>query len=124
MNNSLPVEKRMMRAVVTDEHGTVLVDKARSGGSNNIAELWAVAEAFGWAKANGVGELELFTDSQNNFAWVEGRFGSKLNDRDAADFLYQIIKKFREKHGIKLEMKRVPREQNVAGIFIEQTYGI
>ncbi len=38
--------KRRMRIVVADETGIPLVEKTLQGGSNNIAELWAVAEAL------------------------------------------------------------------------------
>ena len=110
--------KRTIRAVVTDENGTMLVDKVLKGGSNNIAELWAVAEALKFAKECGIEELELFTDSKNNFAWIEGRIGNGLNDRKAVLKLVAAINHFRSY--VKLKLFWIPREVNLAGIYIEK----
>jgi ribonuclease HI len=48
-NEQLDAPQRNMRAVACDASGTNLVDLTRSGGSNNIAELWAVELALQWA---------------------------------------------------------------------------
>ena len=45
-NNQGPMDKRSMRAGVVDETGSVLIDKTMNGGSNNIAEVWAIAEGL------------------------------------------------------------------------------
>ena len=80
-----------MLIVVTDEIGTLRVRKTTKGGSSNIAELWAVAEAMLHAKKEHVSEIEVFTDSQNNLAWLKGNIGKKLNDRNAVMNLLTAI---------------------------------
>ena len=77
-NEQLDASQRVMRAVVSGANGTILVHLTRSGGSNNIAELWAVALALRWAKDNGHTAVEIRTDSTNTLAWVEGRIGRKM----------------------------------------------
>ena len=118
-DNSEPDPKRRtIRAVVTDENGILLVDKTLTGGSSNIAELWAVAEALAFAKSCGIPALDLFTNSQNNLAWIEGRVGKKLNDRTAVWKLIAAITNFRE--SVRLTVTWIPREQNVAGHYIDR----
>ncbi len=109
--------KRTIRAVVTDETGKKLVDKLLKGGSNNIAELWAVAEALKFAKECGITELDLHTDSRNNLAWIDGRIGKNLNDRNAVLKLMLAINTFRQ--NVKLNLTWIPRKNNVAGVYIE-----
>ena len=121
-NDQLDVSKREMIAVVTDATGAVLVEKWQHGGSNNIAELWAVQEALRWAVENGCDALEVRTDSKNNFAWVAGRIGKKLNDRNAVLGLYQTITRLRE--DFHLDLVWVPRESNLAGHYIEAKVGL
>ena len=45
-NDQPDLSKRKMVAVVSDEHGTVLIEKHEHGGSNNIAELIAVKKTW------------------------------------------------------------------------------
>src|SRR5260370_14436955 len=83
-NEQRELSKRNMIAAVTDEHGTILIDKHQEGGSNNIAELLAVKEALEWCVAKKICDVEIRTDSTNNLAWVLGKkVGKKINDRDA-----------------------------------------
>jgi hypothetical protein len=83
-NQFRDISIRKMIAVVTNESGIVLVEKHQEGGSNNIAELLAVKEAMLWATAHDYGNVEIRTDSRNNFAWVFGRKVRKaINDRAA-----------------------------------------
>jgi ribonuclease HI len=82
-NDQHDVSKRRMIAVVSDRTGAVLVERWQNGGSNNIAELWAVNEALKRAKDHEWNAVEVRTDSRNNFAWSAGRIGKKLNDRRA-----------------------------------------
>ena len=120
-NDQLDVSKREMIAVVTDSTGAVLVERFQHGGSNNIAELLAVKEALAWAKDHGWDAVEIRTDSRNNFAWVDGRIGKKLNDRHAVLDLYQTIRRLREH--VRMELVWVPREENLAGHYIEEKAG-
>jgi ribonuclease HI len=116
-NNEPDPKKRIVRVVVTDETGSVLVDKTLTGGSSNIAELRAVAEALAFAKSGGVPDLDVYTDSRNNLAWINGRVGKKLNDRTAVLNLIAAIMNFCET--IRLTLTWIPREQNLAGHYIE-----
>ena len=115
--------KRVMRVLVTDENGTVLVDKRKRGGSNNVAELWAVTEALLYVKNCGLPAdqkiADVFMDSTNNFAWIEGRVGDNINDEKSVSQLLTAIQGLRKK--VKLKLTWVPRKQNVAGIVLERT---
>ena len=118
--NSGPVEKRIIRCVVTDESGIVLVDKTSRGGSNNIAELWALCEALEFAKScQNVSSLEIFTDSKNNIAWFNGRIGKKLNDRQMVLTLYGLVCKLCLE--VPTTVTWLPRHNNLAGLHIEQS---
>lgn len=119
-NANPDLSKRIMIVAVSDEAGNVLVDKTQEGGSNNIAELLAVKEALMWCVTHNVDDLELRTDSMNNLAWVDGRIGKKLNDRNAVLVIKSAIDALRL--SVKLEMVWVPRENNKAGHFIEEKY--
>ncbi len=107
-----------MLIVVTDETGAVLVENTKLGGSSNVAELWAAAEAMLWAKESQVAELEVFTDSRNNLAWLKGNIGKKLNDRNAVMDLLTAIENL--KKYVNMSVSWIPREENVAGIFLEE----
>lgn len=111
-----------MVAVVTDSTSAVLVEKWQRGGSNNIAELWAVQEALTWATEKGHETVQVYTDSRNNFAWVNGKIGKKLNDRAAVLGLYHRINELRKR--VEVELVWVPRQDNVAGWYIERTVGL
>lgn len=117
-DNFRNIKDRTMLIVVTDENGTVLVENTKLGGSSNVAELWAVAEAMLWAKESRVAELEVFTDSRNNLAWLKGNVGKKLNDRNAVMDLLTAIENL--KQYVNMSVSWVSREENVAGIFIEE----
>ena len=120
-NEQLDPSKRKMVAVVSDEHGTVLIDKHVEGGSNNIAELLAVKEALSWCIANKIGDVEIRTDSRNNLSWVLGKkVGKKINDRNAVIVLKTSIDACRSQ--LSLFLRWIPREQNLAGHYIEKKY--
>jgi len=110
-----------MIAAVSDERGIILIDKHQEGGSNNIAELLAVKEALVWCIANKITDVEIRTDSRNNLAWVFGKkVGKKINDRDAVLALKTSIDVCRSM--LSLSLKWIPRERNLAGLYIEQKY--
>jgi ribonuclease HI len=115
--------KRVMRIVVTDENGTVLVDKTKTGGSNNVAELWAVTEALLYVKnCESPADqkiADVFTDSTNTLAWIDGRVGDNINDKTAVSHLLTAVYRLRGK--VKLKLTWIPRKQNVAGIYMERT---
>ncbi len=120
-NDHRDLSKRNMIAAVTDERGTILIDRHQEGGSNNIAELLAVKEALVWCVANKIGDVEIRTDSTNNLAWVLGKkVGKKINDRDAVLALKTSIDACRSR--LNLSLKWIPREQNLAGHYVEKKY--
>jgi ribonuclease HI len=120
-NEQRDLSKRNMIAAVTDEHGTILIDRHQEGGSNNIAELLAIKEALEWCVANKIGDVEIRTDSTNNLAWVLGKkVGKKINDRDAVLALKTSIDACRSQ--LNLSLKWIPREHNLAGHYVEQKY--
>lgn len=126
-NGQLDMSKRRMVAVVTDEQGVVLNERQQAGGSNNIAELIAVRDAIWWAREHekvSVGDtLEIRTDSQNTVAWVfSKKVGKKLNDKATVEALRAEINILRS--GLELKLVWIPRDDNVAGHYIEATYGV
>lgn len=121
-NNQLDASKREMIAVVSDSNGNVLSETHLHGGSNNIAELLAVKEALVWATEQGYEAVEIRTDSRNNLAWVAGRIGNKLNDRGAVLDLYESINRLREQ--VQVDLLWIPRDENLAGQYIEAKYGL
>jgi len=120
-NEQRDCSKRKMVAVVSDDQRHILIDKHQEGGSNNIAELLAVKEALLWCIANKIGDVEIRTDSRNSLAWVLGKkVGKKLNDRDAVLNLKAAIDACRSK--VNLTLTWIPREQNLAGHYIQHKY--
>ena len=122
-NSQEDLTQRAMRAVVTDENGAMLVDKYKEGGSNNIAELWAVLEALQWAEKEGIEKVQIITDSRNNISWAtKFKFGKGVNDPRQTQQLMDSIFKLRDK--VKYEMVWVGRDHNLAGQYIESIYGL
>jgi ribonuclease HI len=122
-NGQLELTKRRMVAVVSDEAGSVVVVRERDGGSNNIAELWAVAEALEWAAERKIPVVEIRTDSRNNFSWTFGRkLGKDINDRAAVEALQSRVTSARRL--VVFRLVWVPREENLAGHYIERHYGL
>ncbi len=120
-NNQREASQREMIAIVSDINGEILSYTRRQGGSNNIAELLAVKEALVWATGHGYEQIDIRSDSRTALAWVAGRIGNGLNDRDAVLELYQTINTLREK--IHVDLVWVPRAENLAGQYIESRYG-
>lgn len=125
-NGQLDLTKRRMVAVVTDHEGLVLRKMSSNGGSNNIAELWAVKLALDVAAERGETYVEVRTDSRNNLSWAIGRasyVGKGVNDRALVLRIKAEIDRLRERvPGMNLVW--VPREANLAGHYIEQTQGV
>lgn len=123
-NNQPDMTKRRMIAAVTDSEGQILMeDQILGRGSNNIAELWAVMLALTWCVRCDVRMVRIYTDSRNNLSWVFGRkVGQSINDRETVLKLKAQINDLRCEGGIVLELFWVPREQNLAGHYIEAKY--
>ena len=120
--NQKDYSKRLMIAVVTDENGTVLIEKTEQSGSNNIAEIWACYEALLWCKENKIDGVLLLTDSKNAKTWIDGGQCSKhVNDPEKTQDLIDKICQLRSEFHFGLAW--IPREQNLAGQYIENKYG-
>lgn len=117
-NEQRDASQRIMRAVVSDGRGTILVSVTQPGGSNNIAELWAVELALQWAKDSGHKTVKVKTDSTNTLAWLDGRIGKKMNDRNAVLKIWSRINVLRR--DVKLTLAWIPREENLAGMILEE----
>ena len=113
-NEQRDLKRRRMVAVVTDENGSILVEKTQEGGSNNIAELLAVKEALSWAADHKHDQIEIRTDSKNNLAWFYGtKVGKNINDRDAVLALKSSVDSL--KSMVKSKLVLIPRSRNKAG---------
>lgn len=122
-NGQKDLTKRKMVSVVTRKNGKLLSELNMTGGSNNIAELIAVQDALRWCVWRDVKEVEIRTDSRNNLAWVNGtKVGKKINDREHVLNLKEAINTLRE--DVKLTLVWVPRDENRAGHYIENNYGV
>jgi ribonuclease HI len=125
-DNFQDIKDRTMKIVVTDETGAVLVEKTKMGGSSHFAELWAVAEAMLWAKESQIAELEVLTDSSNNLGWLNVHVGKKLNDRIAVMNLLTAIESLKKYPAtgtgayVTMSVSWVPREENLAGIYLSE----
>lgn len=120
-NGQRDLKLRRMVMVVTDEAGRVVSEFWESGGSNNIAELTAVRDALLVAVKAGAKDLTVKTDSRNNFSWVFGKkLGKHLNDLVRVGGLRADIAELRE--SVELTLVWVPREENIAGHYIERKY--
>lgn len=122
--NSQPdMHKRRMVAVVTRADGSVVSEQRAEGGSNNIAELLAVRDALLWCQDSGIHDVQVFTDSKNNLAWVDGsKVGKSINDRVRVLALRSQIAFLRT--DIHLALTWIPRASNKAGHYIEQEYAL
>jgi ribonuclease HI len=117
-NNQPDAKKRTMVATVSDFAGTLLVHKSdQNGGSNNIAELWAVELALQWAADQKCEAVEIRTDSRNNLPWVRGNVGMDVNDYDRVLQIKKSIDVLRQQ--VQLALIWVRREKNLAGFFLE-----
>lgn len=113
------MSKRKMVSVVSDDQGNVLWEKHVQGGSNNIAEILAVWGALKCCQRKGVREVEIRTDSQNNVAWCKShRCSDKVNDKETVMRILHRIHLIRT-FGLRMNLVWIPREENLAGHYIE-----
>ncbi len=117
-NQTTDIAARRMVSVVTDAAGVVLSEHYESGGSNNIAELIAARDALQIAVHAGQSAVQVFTDSRNNLAWIFGRkVGKHINDRPRVLALKSEIDFLRAR--LTFDLTWVPREQNIAGHYLD-----
>ena len=119
--NHLPREEdRPMRAVVCDDAGTALVDLEMRGGTNGIAELWALVEAMIISRHAKLDEVQIYTDSSNLIGWVKTT-PVHLLARAEYKNLFAALDNYRKK--IQLNIDWVGRDDNLAGRYIEANAG-
>lgn len=128
-SNQKNVKDRIMIWVVTDDTGKVLEEKRKKGGSNNIAEFLAIREALKYCVVNNIKNVVICSDSSCAISWYYKEF-------DEEKFLNKKINNAQEVLNIKkdidcllLEMeniivKQIPREENLAGHYIENKYSL
>lgn len=122
-NGQRDLSRRQMVAVVTDDEGHTLICKTDRGGSNNIAELWALVLAVEYAQLHGERELKVWTDSQNTIKWARcGKVGQDINDRARVVALQTRLAHLLMRVNLSLEW--IPRDVNLAGHVIEQQYAL
>lgn len=122
-NGQLDISKRKMVSVVADETGEVLIESRENGGSNNGAEFTALHLALNRACISGLKDIEIRTDSRNNIAWFKKK-GSEfkgINNPLAIKVLKQEIE-FLKDYFNEIKLVWIPREQNLAGHYIENKY--
>ena len=120
--NQLKIKDRKMRIVVTDETGVVLLEKFKTGGSSNVAELWAIAEALVLMQNCNLNEIiEIHTDSKVAIAWSHGRIGTVDDPKSVHNLNVAILNVAITNvcEGRRVSIKWIPRAKNLAGIYIE-----
>jgi ribonuclease HI len=109
---------RSLRAVVTNETGTVLVDKSKTGGTGNVGELWAISEALTYCKAAGIRHVEIRSDSRIALSWLYKRHMKSTHLAEVKELLQQIKVVRRD---VAMDTTWIPREENLAGQVIENS---
>jgi len=92
------------------------------GGSNNIAELIAIENGLKIARGLMYDEVLIKTDSSNNIAWInkDEIKSKKINDLKLTKKIHRRIKDIWIPQFKKVEFELVPREENLAGIVLEE----
>jgi len=121
-NKQKNYHKRSIISVVTDINGNVLIEKTEKGGSNNIAEFIALKEAVKYCVNHKIKQVEIITDSQNNINWLKRLKKKKQNN-------YELVAEIREEivelsKFVDVDLIWKPREENIAGRYIENKYNL
>jgi len=121
-NGQLNYFLRDMVIVVTDNKGTVISEENENGGgSNNIAEIWAVKNALRYCLDKNIKKVNIYTDSENNIKWLKSyKVGEKVNNRELVISLLNEILEMRK--SVLVQFLWVRREVNLAGHYIEKKY--
>jgi ribonuclease HI len=115
------MSKRKMVSVVSDAAGLPIWEKHLQGGSNNIAEIVAVWGALKCCQRMGISTVEIRTDSQNNVAWCKSfRCSTKVNDALTVTNILSAIQTLTKT--IAMNLVWIPREENLAGHYIEERH--
>lgn len=128
-NDQKDLSKRTMVSVVTDQSGKVLSEIQNHGGSNNLAEFIALEAALRYALENKQRQVEIVTDSMTIVSWFN-RDDSKLkpkvlNKMNDPEWYSAVKAKIDElKQYIDVDLYQRPREENLAGHYIEEKYSL
>lgn len=113
--------------VITNQFGDVLVENKNNGGSNNIAEILGIRDAVKYAIKNHYEVICINSDSMNSLRWLDSalyssspKVGKKINDPVWTISLLKEIKELSK--NISLFIRWIPREENLAGHYIEEKY--
>ncbi len=101
--------------VVTDVTGKVLVEEHIGDKTNNEGELIGILKATSLAPSHSV----ILSDSQLAVNWAKGRYKTRI---DRLKPLVTEVKNAVKEKGV--EVKWIPREENQAGIYIENTHSL
>lgn len=99
--------------VICNQEGKILIHERiqKQGFTNNEAELLGVYEVLKFCAPFS----KIITDSMNTYYWIrKGESGTRKD----LNFLLQEAKRIKNEKYIEIEWK--PREQNLAGIYIEK----
>ena len=120
-NDQKDMRKRRMISVVADERNNILIEEKSRGGSNNIAEFIALYEAIRYCVENKIENVEIITDSKNNLSWFNGQLKKrKQNNFEWILSIRNQIDRTRKQVNINLIWR--PREENLAGRYIESKF--
>ena len=115
---------RKLIMVVSDSESNILSETYMDGGSNNIAELLAIESALQVIE-NRDDKQDYFikTDSKVAMAWLKSpKVGKHLNNRTLVLEIKERIRLLRERMSVTFGW--IPREENLAGHYIENRYGL
>lgn len=121
-NNQMNQNLRKMVSVVSDEKGKILVEKESQGGSNNIAEFIALKEAMLYCAKNNIKNVQIITDSRNNTCWFRRLKRKKQNDFERVSDIKKEIDVLKQIVEVNLIWR--PREENLAGQYIENKFNL
>jgi len=116
--------------VVTDEIGTVLVEKWIGDYTNNEGEILAIVNALAEIDPNQ--PKEIYSDSQIAVNWTLRGWPEKLRNKHrktVGEKLNNRLALYIEEAQLLLKSSNstiqwIPREENIAGQYIEKTYEI
>lgn len=90
------------------------------GGSNNLAELIALHECLKYCIKWRYKDISIKLDSKNTIAWINsGKVGKKINNPEITQSILDKTKEMEEQFN-SVEFSYVPRNDNLAGIKLEE----
>ena len=118
-NSQKDLSKRKMIWVVIDKDKKVFIEEESDGGSNNIAEFLAIKTAIKYCVEHEIKNVTIYSDSNCAISWYNNKIkGKNLNDKDRVLEIKKEIKSL-VNYFDTIKIKLIPREKNLAGIYIE-----